>query len=397
MKKLLLSGLLGIFGLCFPASLRAQFIGYTTPQSVQQRMLNAVTVPTTAIVPNLGQSVHSLTYTAVSCTGVDIRLEASNDGVNFFAISADATDTAPNPIGGVTGTGGVTAVGYYPVVRVNLLTVIGGACSVTAFYAGTSTIQPTPTQINQQAAGYRFPVTSNTVTSNAFTTIALPTPFGNSRGSLWIQCSAACAAGGVVTIFASPADTTPIGSTSITTASVRTITGLQKFDVPGFSTNRVFVGITPTAASANTWTIVYNFWQPGLDPFLANDLVGSSEAQSAYPVSCDNYSPISTTASVVLKSGLANKNIHVCSITLVPAAADNVAIVEGTGATCGTGTTGVVGGSTAATGLNLLAGAVYAPGSGFGQIFQTAVAGNDLCVLVSAATQLSGGFSWSIF
>ena len=401
MKKLLFSAVFGILGLAFPASLRAQFIGYTTPQSVQLKILNAVTVPTTANIPNIGQSVHSLTYTAASCTGVDIRLEASNDGVNFFAISADATDTAPNPIGGVTGTGGVTAVGYYPVVRVNLLIVTGGGCAVTAFYAGTSTIQPTPTQINQQAAGYRFPVTFNTVTSNAFTTIALPTPYGSSQGSVWIQCSAACASGGALTVFVSPADSPSIGSIQVFAHAIGTVATLQRFDIPAYSANRVFVSLTPTAASANTWTVLYNFsGQPQASPSLSftNGSVLNSQAGTTFGIPvCENFVPISTTANVQLISGVAGQTIYICSVNVVVASADNVAVVEGTGVTCGTGTAGIFGGTTAATGWNLAANGQVSFGHGVGMIGKTGNLGDNVCLLVSAAVQASGGITWTRF
>lgn len=111
---------------------------------------------------------------------------------------------------------------------------------------------------------------------------------------------------------------------------------------------------------------------------------------------CDNFKPINTTASVqIIAAGNANMFVYLCSYNLVPAAADNVAIVEGTGATCGTNTVGMVGGATAATGVNLVASENVALGSGVGAISRTAVAGDNVCLLVSAATQLSGVVGWT--
>lgn len=401
-KKLFL--LLMLLGFARPS--RAQFIGYTSLQTVQVRLLNGVTTPTTANVPNLGQTVHSLNYTAPSCSGIDIRLEGSNDGVNFFTISADANDTAPNPIGGVTGTGGVTAVGYFPIVRVNLVSLFGGGCTVTAFYSGTSTISPSPTAIFQQASGYRSPVTLNTVTSNAFTTIELPTPFGNTQGSVWVECSAAgaatnCAAGGVLTVFASPADT-GIGSIQIFAKSISS-TGplLQRFDIPAYPSNRIFVGLTPTGATTNTWSIFYNFAgnpQPAPSLSLTNGTVLTSNGGTTFGVlACESFQPVNTTVSTLLITGLAGQNVYICSVNFVVGAADNIALVEGTGATCGTGTAGIFGGSTAATGWNLAANGQVTFGSGLGMIGKTGTTGDNVCLLVSAASQVSGGITFTKF
>jgi hypothetical protein len=401
--------LLGGILLALPFPAWTQDIGVVGIRTAQQKIFSGQTTATTSPnsstfpctpsngspcgIPNQSQSVHQLLYMAPSCTGIDIRLEGSFDGVNFFAISQDATDNAPNPIGGVTGSGGIIAIGYYPVVRANLLSVVGASCSVTAFYSGSATSGPPSTQVNQQASLYRSPITINTVTSNAFTTIEIPTPFGNSLGSIWLQCSAACAASGAVTVFAAPSDTTPIGSVQIMGQAVGTVSTLQRFDVPAFSTNRVFVSLTPTAASANTWTIFYNFTAPGLAPGFANSLFGNSLG----PVSCNNFTPINTAASVQLLSGLANKKFFICSFQFVNSIADNIALVEGTGATCGTGTAGLFGGATAATGWNLGANGQVSMGTGLGEIGQTAAAGDSLCLLVSSAAQVSGGFTWTQF
>lgn len=399
-----ISALLFMF-LGLSGALRAQFIGYTSLQTVQVRLLNAVTTPTTANVPNLGQTVHSLTYSAVSCTGLDIRLEGSNDGSTFFTISTDANDTGPNPIGGVTGVGGVTAVGYFPIVRVNLAAVFGAGCAVTAFYSGTSTIAPSPTQVYQQASGYRFPVTLNTVTSNPFTTIEIPTPFGNTQGSVWVQCNAAgvatnCTSGGVLSVNASPADT-GLGTIQILSHAIAS-TGplLQRFDIPGYPSNRIFVSLTPTAASTNTWSIFYNFSgnpQPYPSLSLTNGSVLTSNASSPFGVlACESFTPVNTTASVLLVTGSAGQFVYICSVNFVVSAADNIAVVEGTGATCGGATAGIFGGATAATGWNLTAtNAQVSFGSGLGMIGKTGSAGNNVCLLVSAASQVSGGITFT--
>jgi hypothetical protein len=84
------------------------------------------------------------------------------------------------------------------------------------------------------------------------------------------------------------------------------------------------------------------------------------------------------------------KKLYICSGTLLAGAADNVAVVEGTGTNCATGQTAVFGGTSTAAGLNLGAnqGAVW-NGTGHHH-FQTNVASDALCLNPSATAQLTG-------
>jgi hypothetical protein len=392
----------------------AQDLGNVGLRTVQQKMLAAqstpVVTPNTSNFPctptngnpcafqNLGQTAHLLTYTTNgSCTTLDIRFEGSSDGVNFFAISPDATDTPQNAISGATNAGGVNAIGSYAVVRLNLVAISG--CTLSAFYSGTFATTPTNQQIVQQATPLRFIVTQNTTTSAAFSTITIATPFGNSQGSIWLQCSAACASGGIIQVFASPADN-GLGTRQIVSTTIGTVSTLQRFDVPAYATNRVNIALTPTGASANTWTIYYNFSStPQPSPALSitdGGLLSALAPPVFGALACENFQPINTAASLQEISGTAGKQVYICSIQFV-VSADNVALVEGTGATCGTGTAGIFGGATAATGWNLAANGQVSLGSGLGMVGRTAVAGDNVCLLVSSAAQVSGGFTWTTF
>jgi hypothetical protein len=102
------------------------------------------------------------------------------------------------------------------------------------------------------------------------------------------------------------------------------------------------------------------------------------------------YTPISLTANTKLLTGVSAKKYYVCEINLVVAAATNVAIVEGTGSTCGTSTAGIFGGATAATGWNFAANDGIVLGTGGFAIGNTATNADDLCLFVSAANQVSG-------
>lgn len=112
---------------------------------------------------------------------------------------------------------------------------------------------------------------------------------------------------------------------------------------------------------------------------------------------CDHWTAInlaSTTATTII-TGVASKQTYICSINLVAGAAVNVALIEGTTSTCGTGTAGMAGGTTAATGWNFAANGGLTEGSGIGAIFRTATAADNVCLLASATSQLSGNVSWT--
>jgi hypothetical protein len=96
-------------------------------------------------------------------------------------------------------------------------------------------------------------------------------------------------------------------------------------------------------------------------------------------------------------TGTASKQTYVCALNLIVSAADNVAIVEGTGSTCGTSTAGMAGGSTAATGWNFAANGGLTMGTGNGPVIRTATLADDVCLLVSTGAQVSGNVVWAQF
>jgi len=110
---------------------------------------------------------------------------------------------------------------------------------------------------------------------------------------------------------------------------------------------------------------------------------------------------IVTATTTLIVTGVANRHVRICSINLVTAAANNVALVAGTGATCATSTAGINGGVTAAEGWNLAANGGIAQGGGLGEIMSTKVSGgatgDSICIITSAATQLSGTLSVAIY
>jgi hypothetical protein len=123
--------------------------------------------------------------------------------------------------------------------------------------------------------------------------------------------------------------------------------------------------------------------------------IGAVAAASGDPCSSLAHSfktiNIGTAASTNIIAGTPSKKTYMCHLFLLAAAADNVAVVEGTpGGTCGAGTAGIIGGATSAAGINLAGNQGWVEGAGGNAVAVTATAGNDVCLITSAPTQLSG-------
>lgn len=112
-------------------------------------------------------------------------------------------------------------------------------------------------------------------------------------------------------------------------------------------------------------------------------------AQTSTPIS------ITTATTTRIVAPTSAKKTYICYLFLTSAAADNVAIVEGTGGTCGSSTAGVIGGTTAANGPNFAAnGGVALSNGGKTSVAETAGTNVDLCLITSAATPLAGVIKW---
>jgi len=128
---------------------------------------------------------------------------------------------------------------------------------------------------------------------------------------------------------------------------------------------------------------------------------GKGSGDARVPIVCDNYTPFSlaSTTSLKLVSKSSSKQVYICSINIVSASANNVALIEGTKTTtdCDTSTAGMAGGTTAATGWNFAANGGLTHGTGIGMVFATATTNHDVCLLASGSGQVSGGITWTQF
>jgi|KBSMisStaDraftv2_1062788.scaffolds.fasta_scaffold00145_6 hypothetical protein len=105
---------------------------------------------------------------------------------------------------------------------------------------------------------------------------------------------------------------------------------------------------------------------------------------------------INQTASTQLFTGTASNRTYVCAINVVSATAQNVALVNGTGAVCATGTAGMMGGTTAATGWNFAANGGIAAGAGTGAIAKSTADAANVCLLQSSTGQVSGTIAYVV-
>lgn len=314
----IVAAILLLFLLAVPA--RSQFVGFTSPQTVTQTALNAAGGATTFNVQNLGQNMHFLSYTRTGTVSLlDLRMEGSNDGVTFFPISDDAVD--------VTTTSGVLyAVGYYPVVRVNLVAIAGGG-TITANYTGTSGSSSPPTGNSYTGSLQGKKVVFSNLPMNANQNTTLLTQNNNTAGFLFIVGTAAFPAGSSITI------SSQIGNAGLTAVLPSTsLTGVSQILLPVSSSPATAAAINYISggASANLFTVYYIFTPPAPN----NDPCAS---------------PASTKSSVQIAAGAAGTTkiitevaaeiTYVCGYQAAQAAtAGTVQWTSGTGATCGTGT-----------------------------------------------------------
>ncbi len=162
------------------------------------------------------------------------------------------------------------------------------------------------------------------------------------------------------------------------------------------------VRVNLSAISGGTFTATLNASAGSNQPPIGTQ--GTSTNVTAYGgTSVDpclsvapTYTPISITSATTTRivAPTSAKKTYVCYMFLLSAIANNVGIVEGTGGTCGSSTAGVVGGTTAANGINLAAnsGAVFQEG-GFAAL-ATAGTNVDLCLITSAAGPVAGHIKW---
>jgi hypothetical protein len=211
------------------------------------------------------------------------------------------------------------------------------------------------------------------------------------RMKLWVAAALFAAVGGCTAAQAACPSPFPVKDSTGTVQNVA--------EINDTSNNCVFPNaITDGGGAANRAAVKAATTVPAVtDPALVVSVSPNSLGCTGAGIANTTSTPISITANTQIITGASSKQTYICSLNLITAGADNVALVEGTGTTCGTGTAGMAGGSTAATGWNLAANGGLALGSGIGIVARTATAADNVCLLVSGGGQVSGSVVWAQF
>lgn len=106
---------------------------------------------------------------------------------------------------------------------------------------------------------------------------------------------------------------------------------------------------------------------------------------------------VTSATTTLLVTGVSGRHVVITSLDLLTGAANNVALISGTGATCGTGTTGIAGGTTAANGYNFAANGGIVKGVGLGMVYRTTATGDNICVVTSSVGPLAGSLTYAIY
>lgn len=303
----------------------AQFLGYTSPQTVNVPVFAANTSCATgslisAPITNVGQSVHVISYNFGNSTGnlngVVARIFASTDNVNYFQISDDGMPQAATPS---------LLVGYgsYPFVKVY---VIGGStgCLVKVDYSGTSVSPPNSVGITDQTAYQKSLASAQSAGSNGVFQ-NLVTPYGNTSGVIVVQNAAISGGGGppagsTITITASYS---LLLAPSIATFALDTTAAVQSFVVPPYPTSGYKVTYTSGGASSNILSINYIFAKPG---------------EPTAPL-CEKTAIINTAAAgpTQIIAAVAGQSVRICSISVSSGTAEAIDFQQGQGTNCATG------------------------------------------------------------
>jgi len=155
----------------------------------------------------------------------------------------------------------------------------------------------------------------------------------------------------------------------------------------------------------STYAVTGTFWQATqpvseatLDAAISSSVVqenvkqigGSAVVADPCQQAAGSSANINLAASGQIIAGSSGKQTYICGFDIVTATAQNIALVEGTGTTCGTSIAGMAGGTTAATGWNFAANGGLVKGTGGHWVYKTATTGDNVCLLLSGTGQTSG-------
>ena len=364
MRKLLV--LLALLATASSAS--AQFIGYSSPQTIQKTI--ATNTPCTggaqnfitgavAGFDNLGQTQHYISIVpSAAVTSIQAEIDGIDRSGNVFRISDVLIATAATLPLATSGSG------YYPQFQVKV-TCGSAAGTFTLNYSGASST------FNQTVGSYLLGQIDKSLyagaPANTNSQIQFQPPFASSGGTLLFTFNVGGPAGSSVQVQCA-GNTIGISSQLFplnTAASVQTLQVANNF-CPTMQINYVSGG-----ASAALYSMEYIFTIPGSPSLIQDPCQGAFVKLSA---------PISAGAAGTTKiiTEVAGQTIYVCSYNASQVAtAGTVRWISGTGATCGTATVN----ETGAMAVTASQPFTYAPGH---TVFSSA-SGAAICMTTTGA------------
>lgn len=382
-----------------------------------------------------GLSSASMTVNcSVACSGgTTINFEGSEDGTNYVAINAIqyGTNTVASTVlnQGTTITVWKMSVGSLSNIRAR----ISGYSSGTITVTGRATAAPyVPDVLNSNSvaatpAGTN--VIGHVIADTTSTTAVTQATAANLNAAVVGVGTAGSASGGVLTvqgaasmtkILVTPDSVALPANQSANVAQINGVTPLMGNGTTGTGSPRVTIASDNTAFSVNStlgtettkvigtvraqgnlgaaFDSAMGAAPPANGVFMGGIASGATGGfLSGVPI-CDTFYNINivTATTTLAVTGVSGRHVRICAMDLVAAGADNVGIISGTGATCGTGSAAIVG-TSAATGYNFAANGGIAKGNGIGTVMRTVATGDSVCIITSAAVQLSGVISYTIY
>ena len=345
----------------------AQFLGYVSPQTVNQQVFTNTSCASGLLVSsplqNVGQSVH-IVQSTLSFTNGDVQpvveILGSADGVNYKIISDY----------GMGGTSSIL-VGYGVFAYIQVA-ITGGTtgCLATLSYQGTSVSPQNNVGQSDVTAYQKYIFSGVSVGSNQNSAQNILPPYGSSGGVLVIN-GGGFPSGSTISVTANSANNAT--QTTIATFSIENTNAPQTFVVPSVPTAQVNVYYVSGGASANTFNATYIFLKPG-----ANDM---PLCEKSYVINTASAGPTQIVAAV------AGAQVRVCSISVGSGTAEGIDFQQGVGSNCGTGNSQLTGV------YHLAANAPTTqsfPGGGL-----VALPGNAMCIHLSGANQTDGQITFS--
>jgi hypothetical protein len=347
-------------------------------QPTQQTLATNIACTGTAqtfAVNNRNQTQHFATSSAnASVTSFQMIIQGVDLSGNVFQIS---------DIGQIGGA--VSASGYFPNVQIQVTCLPATTGTFSVSYSASSATSPVNAGafLNSQIDKLVFRGLNAQAPQ---TTTLITTPFGSSSGKLLFNFSANPGAVNA-SISVQCQGSVTLGTYDTFSFSLQNgVPTIQQFDVPAEECPAVVIGYSSNASFAGTMNLEYIFNLPGMQPSitqLGGCLIPGGSGFTG------NLTPISVGANTTQKltSNGANLRIMVCGVAVSVGVAGTIQFTEGTGATCGTGSSNVSGAMTLAVGTPLTLGAAT-------PIFATGIAGDGLCITTAGGATAAGWISY---